>query len=548
MATSPNGAMQATEAARRLRAVAARLQAPGPGSGDALPAALADLAALADELDRAGDLLRRREEDVAQAERDVQAQARLYRDLFNFAPDGYLVTDARGVILEANHAAAGLLQTPREFLPGKPLPFFVAPGGRPEFYRRLAQLAAASAAAVWEVEFRHAAGESRWLALTALPAPAHPELPAALRWLLRDVTARRRSERALREEKVFAESLVDTVAAVVLVADAWGRIVRSNHYLHEISGFPAGELHGREWWKLVPADHQADARRLVERAIRDGAARDDVYPLLTRDGLRREVAWSARALVREGGTIDVVLLGQDVTDLQAAQRAALRAERLAAIGQMMAGLAHESRNALQRTQACLERLRWRLHDQPEALDLAARAQAAQDDLGRLFDDVRAYAGPVPLDLQACNVIEVWREAWADIGQARAGVHAELEEDVQATDAWCVASPFHLRQVFRNLLANALDAGGPQARVVVRCRDATLEEQPALEVAVCDNGPGFPPGQDARVFEPFVTTKPHGTGLGLAICKRIVEAHEGRIEVGDNCPGAQVIVTLPRGKG
>src|SRR5207253_797309 len=126
-------------------------------------------------------------------------------------------------------------------------------------------------------------------------------------------------------------------------------------------------------------------------------------------------------------------------ELLEAQRKALQAERLAAVGQMVAGLAHESRNALQRSQACL-------------------------------------------------------------------------------------SVLTLRLVFRNLLENALAAGGDPPRVEVRCAPAEVHGQEAVRVSVRDNGPGFAPEQTSKLFEPFYTTKVRGTGLGLAICKRIVEAH------------------------
>lgn len=103
-------------------------------------------------------------------------------------------------------------------------------------------------------------------------------------------------------------------------------------------------------------------------------------------------------------------------------------------------------------------------------------------------------------------------------------------------------PFQLRQVFRNLLENALAAGADQ--VVLTCEDTQLDGAAALRVTVRDNGPGFTPEQQAKLFEPFYTTKVQGTGLGLAICKRLVEAHGGRIEAGPG-PGAAVIITLPR---
>ena len=84
-------------------------------------------------------------------------------------------------------------------------------------------------------------------------------------------------------------------------------------------------------------------------------------------------------------------------------------------------------------------------------------------------------------------------------------------------------------------------------IEIRCRAAELDGHPALRVAVRDHGPGLDPEQRQRIFEPFYTTKTKGTGLGMSITKRIVEAHGGRIAVGEGAgPGAEIILTLPRG--
>jgi signal transduction histidine kinase len=232
--------------------------------------------------------------------------------------------------------------------------------------------------------------------------------------------------------------------------------------------------------------------------------------------------------------------------LQEALKRAIQAERLAAVGQMVTGLAHESRNALQRIQAGLTRLGFRLQDQPDALHLMDKIQKAQDDLHCLFEEVREYAAPIHLELRPCNLGAVWQEAWADLGPLREGREAELREETAGTELQCLASPFHVKQVFRNLFHNALSAARDPVRIVIRCGEAEVEGQKAVRVSVCDNGSGFSGEQRKKAFEPFFTTKVKGTGLGLAICKRIVEAHGGRIEVGTgNAPGAEIIVTLPR---
>jgi signal transduction histidine kinase len=256
------------------------------------------------------------------------------------------------------------------------------------------------------------------------------------------------------------------------------------------------------------------------------------------------MTWSARALAGEG---TVLLVGHDVTELHEAQRQALQAERLATIGQMAAGLAHESRGALQRSQASLERLRWRLQDQAEALDLVARVQAGLDDLLRLFEGVRGYAAPMRLDVAPCDLAAVWREAWAQTVDLHPGRDARLLE-APGGNAQCRADAFCLAQVFRNIFDNALAACPGPARVRVVGEDADLGGAPAVQVTVQDNGPGLSAEQCRHLFDPFYTTKPKGTGLGMAIAKRVVEAHGGRISAG-NGPGggAEIVVTLPRSR-
>ncbi len=236
----------------------------------------------------------------------------------------------------------------------------------------------------------------------------------------------------------------------------------------------------------------------------------------------------------------------DITELREAQRQALQAERLATVGQMAAGLAHEGRNALQRIQACVALLTLRLQGQQENLDLLGRIQKAQDDLQHLFEDVRSYAIAPKLKRNWHDLRAIWREAWNELSNLPTWCDAELKEDIDGIDASCRIDPFYLKHVLRNLLENALMCGAKPVRVVIQCRSASLGERDALCLRLRDNGPGFPAEMRSRVFEPFLTTKAHGTGLGLAICKRIVEAHGGQIEAnGDRTAGAEIVLVLPR---
>jgi PAS domain S-box-containing protein len=519
-----------------------------PVPGPPPPATLEGLQAALRRVQQALDALRgaAAPDDPAGEPRDPDGDGR-----FEDRAEAQLVTNLSGVIQRANHAAADLLQTHPDFLTGKPLLFLVAPDRRRDFATRLLRVSRrVSAVETWETRLQKGRAAPVDVLLSVALLPAAGREPGGLRWVVRDVTGRKHAERALQAERNFADRLIEAARAIVLVLDGEGRVVRSNPYVREVSGYGADELFGRCWWVvLVPEEERRLACGLWMAALARGTSEGTAPALLTRAGRRRAVAWSCRALVpAAGGPLQVLVLGHDITELQEAQRQAVQAERLAAVGQMAAALAHDGRNALQRGRACLERLRWKLQDRPDELDLVGRALRAQDDLLRLFEDVRAYAAPVRLDCRACNVAEVWREAWAAALEAHPGRDAALEEYDGCVSLWCYADGFRLRQVFLNVLDNALDACPDPARVTVACREADLGGRPALVVAVRDNGPGLGPEERRRLFEPFFTTKAQGTGLGLAIARRLVEAHGGQVAAGDGPrAGAEILITLPRAR-
>jgi len=231
-------------------------------------------------------------------------------------------------------------------------------------------------------------------------------------------------------------------------------------------------------------------------------------------------------------------------ELKEAQEKVLQSERLAAIGQTMAGLAHESRNALQRSQACLEMLGLELTDRPAALDLVARIQKAQDDLYQLYEEVRDYSAPLRLSCHDHDLRPIVEQTWEHLAGLRSGRDARLEFHPASKPACCHVDAFALEQVFRNVLENSLAAGNDPLRITVRIQAGRLDDHPAVKISFVDNGPGLLPEARERIFEPFFTTKTKGTGLGMAISRRIVEAHGGRIAVGHAPAGAEIIVLLP----
>lgn len=463
--------------------------------------------------------------------------------------DGTAVTDLSGVIRQLDDHAAALLGGRDKVLVGKPLPFLL-----PEAEWRL----------VYGVMVRLRLRQSRFEELSSLRLRGERGAPPVfvsarvsvlpsvqgevLCWAFRNVTRHRVTERALQAEKAFTDSLMDAAQAVVLVVDRTGVVLRCNPYTLSLTGLTCEEMLGREWALLLPAEDRQCGREAVWRGMLSRDARSFRAALVTRARGRRAVAWSVKALPPDSTPSPwLLVVGHDITDLEAAQRQAVQSERLAAVGQMMTVVAHESRGLLQTGQSSLERLSWRVEGQPEALRLVSDAQESLHGLTRLYDDLRAYAGPLVLECAPCHLPDLWREVWAEVQADWPEKQPELVEVAEDLDLWCFADRFRLSQVFRNLMENSLAACASAARVEIVCRQAELGGKPAICVSVRDNGPGLPPEVQTRLFEPFFTTKSKGTGLGMTVAKRTVEAHGGEITIGRQGPGAEFVLTLPRSK-
>ena len=367
-------------------------------------------------------------------------------------------------------------------------------------------------------------------------------------WLINDITERENAREQLHHQRDFLERLVDTAQVIVLVLDLEGRVVQFNRFMRDLSGYRLEEVVGRNWFDaFLPEEGADDARRLFDRVIDGEEVRGHVGTVLTRDGRERQIAWWANTLRNADGDVTEVLsIGHDVTRLQDVQEKLVQSERLAAIGQMITGLAHESRNALQRARACLDMLSLDLSEDSQQIELTRRVQKALDELQRLYEEVRSYAAPIKLSLATCDLVEICRSSWKDLLETHGPTDVRLTAAAGDADPRCHVDRFRCEQVIRNVLENALAASPPEGEVTLTVQECDVDGRPGLRLMVTDDGPGFTTEQSERVFEPFFTTKQKGTGLGMPISKRIMEAHGGTIQVGrDDARGAQVVVTLPR---
>ncbi len=370
-----------------------------------------------------------------------------------------------------------------------------------------------------------------------------PVFPDELRVIVNRVAEKREIQNKLAEEQHFADEVLNTAEAIILVLDLDGNVLRFNRYFQDMTGWEVEELRGKDWFEACVL--QEDRERIKEVFIataHDVHTRGVVNDVFGKDGLCHKIRWSNTTLKRLDGAIQAVLaVGVDVSDLEEAQARSLHAERLAAIGQTMTALAHESRNALQRMKAAADVLALEIEGNASAEEDVRAIQRAAGDLEILLEEVRSFAAPIQMQPTAAYLPSVWQRAWSDIRPIRDGRDAHLTENVANEDVIASIDTVRMEQVFRNLFENSLAACHDPVRIEVQCRS----DQDIIEVICQDNGPGLNEEQKQKLFEPFYTTKATGTGLGMPICQRIIEAHGGTISIAPTSLGACFKIRLPR---
>ncbi len=469
-----------------------------------------------------------------------------YRLVFENAASLIIALDVDGVIRDCNSRAIAVLGIDPEQIIGRSMTDFLHPDDHARAWDSLRRIAVEN---VRYEEYRLFHADGSVVHATVNSAAIFDERGAVYEVIsiLDDITAKKQIEQALKSEKEFVVRLIESAPVMISLVDADRRIVRTNPALNRASGFGPEEVAGRDLLEFVLEDEREQAGDVFRRVMAGESVSSITSRLFTKDGRHCDVGWCFNSLRDADANISgVLMVGHDITELRQAQDQAMQSERLAAIGQMVAGLAHESGNALGRSQACLEMLAFRVEHDPAATDLVRRLQAAQDDLQRLHEQLRQYAAPMLLRRERVDVREAIREVWEQLESVRRGRVTRFSFH-GSCDGPCRIDRLAVQQVFRNILRNALDAASDPVVIEVHCQPASWRDEPAIRIAFRDNGPGLTVEQETRLFEPFYTTKTHGTGLGMAISRRIVEAHGGWIAVGrDAASGAEIAVMLPRG--
>lgn len=348
--------------------------------------------------------------------------------------------------------------------------------------------------------------------------------------LLEDVTEQVRLGEEARQAERHLASVAESASDLVLSTDVEGRILTWNAAAERAAGYTRDEVRGRLFSEQCSEPHRALMKQEFARARSGREFGTAEWDLVTKPGALVPVAWVGSAMKDDlGRVVAIVVVGRDLTERRKLESQLLQSQKLAALGVLAGGIAHEIRNPLAISSSAAQFLLEDPNDPEFRRECAAQVQAGIRRAAGIIENLLRFARPgARTDVEPMDLASVVRDAVTLVANQARVQQIDMVVELPPDPVRVSGLPSMLQQVFMNLLLNAENAmpGGGLLRVAV--------ERVGSEgrVRISDTGHGIPAGEIDKVFDPFYTTRPvgQGTGLGLSISYSIVKQHFGAIEV------------------
>ena len=476
---------------------------------------------------------------------DRREAERKYRELFDSIQEGLFFATPDGRFLDVNDAMVRMLgyASREELLRADVSPhLYPAPEVREKFLQALAERGVLRN---YEETLRRKDG-TLLHTLQNITAVRDPRgRIAQIRGLMLDVTEQKTFQSQLQRERDFNQKILNTTQSMILVLDTAGLISYANRRCYE-AGYREDELIGHRLVDWVEATHGADFDAALDTTAHGQQVENLELRVRRSDGSMGHFSISLSPMRDEQKTVNsVVVVMTDITDAALLQAKLAHSERMATIGRLVSGVAHEVNNPLAAilgfTDLLLENPEVPLSAREDLKIILQETQRTKD----VVQDLLSFARQRPVQRELVQVNSVLRQTIKLRSYDFASHGVEVLEDFEETLAPALGDSQQLQQVFLNILNNAYDAvqeAGQRGRIKIHTRRRT----DMIEVAISDNGTGIVDPQ--RIFDPFYTTKQvgKGTGLGLSICYGIVRAHGGEIQCWSNEEesGSTFVVRIP----
>ncbi len=481
--------------------------------------------------------------DEARARNEAAAANARYRNLVEVASDAIYTLDGKGVFTAANLATETLLGIARGALLGRSIVPFIEPAETAGL-RAFFTAALVGESQRYECHVVRPDGTRRLVSVSNTPIKRGARVIGVL-GVARDVTDDRARAAALERAEARYTRLVESAEDAICTADEEGNFTSVNRALEHVMGRNREALLGTRFTELVHADERGELWLMFVASLEGQRQRREMH--FTRaDGVER-VATVITAPIYEHGQVSAVLaIIRDVTEERMLLEQVVRGEKLAALGELVGGVAHEVNSPLTGILAFGQILQMESTANEESRRAADTIVSEAKRAARIVGKLLTFARQNPPEKMRTELNQVLQDTIElrryPLKMQQIALVVEFAEDLPAT--W--ADPFQLQQVFINLLSNAeqaLASSSGERRITVR----TELRDGSLVTTIADTGPGIAPEHLPHIFNPFYTTKPRGvgTGLGLSISFGIVREHGGTLQLASEAgKGAAFEVTLP----
>jgi PAS domain S-box-containing protein len=497
-------------------------------------------------------------ENSQMLKQEVKKSEYRYRDLLENANDFIFTLDEEGHFVYLNNRFKPLTGYEKEEWLGKPFLSIIDPSDRAAALDHY-QMTHQGRARVFESRMASPSSEPTVLSISLTPIVEKGKIIGAM-GIGRDVVEQKRMENEILDLKNFNESIIESMEAGLLTVDLNGIITSLNTGGRNILGWTAEEILGKPL-NSVLRPKEAEALMSQISSARNPLSRKET-DLTLKSGRKASIGFTVTDRIDNlRQKVGTIISFRDITLLKQMQTEVIRMDRLASLGVLSSGIAHEIKNPLagikSLAQACDEEF---AADDPrrEYLARIIRQVNRLDDLLRTFF---AYAKPKPPDRRPHPLHEILREVSHLLSKKMENARITYVANVPPELPVVMVDAQQIQQVFLNLLLNAIDAmpnGGKLAVFAAESKSSLPgvihknppEEQPGtafVEILISDSGVGIPADKLETIFNPFFTTKPNGLGLGLSIVYRIIEEHSGDIRVTSRpSRGTQFCIYLPTG--
>ncbi|WP_022949482.1 PAS domain-containing sensor histidine kinase [Methylohalobius crimeensis] len=336
------------------------------------------------------------------------------------------------------------------------------------------------------------------------------------------------SEEVRRVERHLA-SVVESAHDIVLSATVEGRILTWNSAAERVSGHPFEAVRNRNFIEYCIEQHRSLVDKAFEEIRTRGVSQRGEWHVLAKNGVSLPVFWVCSPMCEEssGKVTGIVAMGRDLSEYRKLEMQLIQSQKLAALGVMAAGIAHEIRNPLA---ICFSAAQFLAEDDGDEKFHKAcvdNIRIAVKEASTIIENVLRFARPSAHDdLISVDVVQILDEAVQLISNQTRSRKIEIICETLREGVRVRGIPTQLQQVFMNLFVNAMNAMPAGGFLKVRVYPEATE----VCIQVEDTGCGITEADIDKIFDPFYTTSPVGTGLGLSICYSIVKEHGGVIEV------------------